>query len=124
MSANVGDINKIILRNGGSDSYTCSKVRIELGTKFWDFDCQTEISCPKRCTEQMTLSGSQKYDVIVQTEGKEGSGTDSPIYVTFIGTDGKTAKKILTEDGFDQGSNLEVEINAADVGNIYGIILS
>jgi hypothetical protein len=47
VAANVGDISKIIVRNGGkfnklfegSDSYSCAKVRVELGTKFWDFDC-------------------------------------------------------------------------------------
>lgn len=39
VAANVGDINKIILRNGGSDTYSCAKIRVELGTKFWDFDC-------------------------------------------------------------------------------------
>jgi len=39
VASNVGDISKIIVRNGGSDSYSCAKVRVELGTKFWDFDC-------------------------------------------------------------------------------------
>jgi len=42
----------------------------------------------------------------------------------LIGVEGKTSKKILTEDGFDTGSTVEVEINAADVGSIYGVILS
>jgi len=65
VAANVGDINKIFLRNGGTDTYQCAKVRVELGTKFWDFDCQEEIACPKRCVEKMTLTGSQKYEITV-----------------------------------------------------------
>lgn len=36
---NVGDIKKIRLRNGGTDAYKCNHVRVELGPKFWDFDC-------------------------------------------------------------------------------------
>jgi len=124
VASNVGDISKIVLRNGGTDTYECAKVRVELGTKFWDFDCQTEIACPKRCVEVMTLTGSQKYEISVQTLSKENAGTDSPIYITLIGEEGKTARKILTEDGFVEGTTEDIEINAKDVGSIHGIILS
>jgi len=124
VAANVGDVSKIFLRNGGTDTYQCAKVRVELGTKFWDFDCQTEIACPKRCVEVMTLTGSQKYEITVQTLSKENAGTDSPIYITLIGEEGKTARKILSEDGFTEGTTEEIEINAKDVGPIHGIIVS
>ena len=36
---NIGDVNKIRIRNGGNQKYKCAKVRIEYGSKFWDFDC-------------------------------------------------------------------------------------
>jgi len=55
---------------------------------------------------------------------KENAGTDSPIYITLIGEEGKTARKILTEDGFVEGTTEDIEINAKDVGSIHGIILS
>jgi len=41
-----------------------------------------------------------------------------------LGEDGKTSRKILTEDGFTSGSTEDIEIYAADVGSVYGIILS
>jgi len=41
-----------------------------------------------------------------------------------LGSEGKTARKILTEDGFDSGSTQDIELYAADVGPIYGVILS
>jgi len=55
---------------------------------------------------------------------KENAGTESPIYITLIGEEGKTARKILTEDGFTEGTTEDIEINAKDVGPIHGIILS
>jgi len=41
-----------------------------------------------------------------------------------MGEDGKTARKILTEDGFDEGATDDIKLNAKDVGPIYGIILA
>jgi len=44
--------------------------------------------------------------------------------VVLLGEEGKTARKILTEDGFEGGETEDIKINAKDVGSIYGITLS
>lgn len=72
----------------------------------------------------MTLTGSQKYEITVTTSSDDNAGTDSAIYVVLLGEEGKTARKILTEDGFEGGETEEIKINAKDVGPVYGIILS
>lgn len=38
--------------------------------------------------------------------------------------DGKTAKRILTEKGFEKGTTTKMEVIAKDVGVIFGITLS
>jgi len=58
VAKNIGDVNKIIMRTSGTDTYQCSTIRIELETKFWDFDCQEEIACPKKCATMMLLAGA------------------------------------------------------------------
>lgn len=50
------------------------------------------------------------------TDAVEGSDTKAPIYVVIIGTDGKSAKKILSEKGFEKGSSVDVRVFAKDVG--------
>jgi len=57
----IGDITKVILRNSGSDSYQCQKIRIEAGGKTFDFECEEEIACPKRCSELITMQGKLLY---------------------------------------------------------------
>jgi len=44
MAINIGDITKIRLENGGPDNFKCNTIRVELGVKFWDFDCDKPIS--------------------------------------------------------------------------------
>jgi len=56
------------------------------------------------------------YDFKVFTDAVEGSDTKAPIYVVIIGTDGKSAKKILSEKGFEKGSSVDVRVFAKDVG--------
>jgi hypothetical protein len=34
----------------------------------------------------------------------------------MIGAEGRTAKKILSEDGFEKGSSVETTVTAKDVG--------
>ena len=58
---NIGDVNKIRLRNGGTQKYKCNKVRIEYGSKFWDFDCMSWLKCPDKCFEDLQLTGNQRY---------------------------------------------------------------
>jgi len=58
MAKNVGDIHKITLRTAGSDNYACSTIRVQQEEKFWEFDCEEEISCPKHCSTEMKLGGS------------------------------------------------------------------
>jgi len=124
VAKNVGDVNKIMLRTSSSDTYECATIRVELEAKFWDFDCQEVISCGKHCSTVMKLAGSQRFEITSTTSAKDGAGTDAPIYIQILGVDGRTAKKILTEDGFEQGSTETVTINAMDVGQVYGIVLS
>jgi len=56
---NVGDINKIKFENGGPDSYKCKSIRVELGVKFYDFDCSEWISTKdKNAFEEINLEGN------------------------------------------------------------------
>ncbi len=59
MAQNVGDINKIRFENGGADPYKCTSIRVELGVKFWDFDCSEWISSKgKKSYEDINLEGN------------------------------------------------------------------
>lgn len=60
--------------------------------------------CPKTCFEDLDLTGNQRYQVNVQTGSKADGGSKDAFYIELYGVDGKTNKKILTEQGFPQGS--------------------
>lgn len=70
---------------------------MELGAKFWDFDCNDYIACPKNCYDMMFLSGNQKYEVTVKTSNQLWADTKSPLYIQFIGIQGKTPKKVINK---------------------------
>lgn len=42
----------------------------------------------------------------------------------IVGTGGRTAKKILSATGFEEGSSVKTILHAKDVGTVYGAILS
>lgn len=81
------------------------------------------LKCPEKCSEDLQLTGNQRYLVSVQTSSKDESGTKDPIYIEFIGMEGKTQKKTLSEVGFDQGGVNQILLQNNDVGLIYGIKL-
>lgn len=56
---NVGDVTKLKIENTGGDPYKCSSIRVELGVKFWDFDCSEWISTKsKKAFEELSLEGN------------------------------------------------------------------
>lgn len=124
LGKNVGDVNQITLTQKGNDPYRCLKIRVEQGTRLWDFDCDDFISCPMKCSEDMFLTGNQLYTVTCQTDGVLWAGTKDPVYIQFQGPLAKTPKKILSEKGFIRGEMKTVELIAKDVGEIYAITVS
>jgi len=100
-------------------------VTVELGFKYWTFDCdELGFSCPKRCTYEMELAGTYRYTILVKTDDKEEAGTDAPIYVDLVGTQGRTPVKILSEKGFEKSTSTTKVISGKDLGDVYGIVLS
>ena len=45
----VGDLTRIRLRMQGNDDYKCNSIRVNIGAKFFDFDCNKVLNCPKDC---------------------------------------------------------------------------
>ena len=89
----------------------------------WDFDCQGKIACPQQCEMDLSLTGNQKYDVEIQTGSEQQDGTTSPVYIQFIGLNGRSPKKLLRETGYSSGSRLKTTVTTMDVGKLYGIKL-
>lgn len=79
----------------GNDPYRCEKIRIETKAKFWDFECDEFISCPQKCSSTFYLAGRQQYDITVRTSSEINAGTKDPIYITLLGTGGKSALKVI-----------------------------
>lgn len=97
---------------------------MDIGTRSWDFDCNNPISCPKTCSDELYLAGNQHYSLLVKTANEAGSASKVPIYVEFIGTEGRSPKKLLSETGFAQGEPRDIEIITKDVGTVYGVVFS
>ena len=68
---------------------------MELGAKLWNFDCDEYIVCPKKCYDTMHLAGNQKYEVTVKTSNQLWAETKAPLYIQFIGIQGKTPIKVI-----------------------------
>ena len=64
------------------------------------------------------------YDVTIKTNRAQNSDTRDPIYISFIGTAGTSPEKLLSDKGFAKGTLNQVPVDTADVGLVYGIILS
>lgn len=120
----IGDPYKIKLTNKGNERFRCATVKVQAGAKFWEFDCGEWLLCPKMCSEEMQLAGRSKYEVEVKTKGTVGAGTKAPLFIKLMGTHGDTVKKILTEDGLEQGSTETVEVLGKDIGDICGVRIS
>ena len=60
----------------------------------------------------------------MKTANDAGSAAKVPIYIEFIGVEGRSPKKLLTETGFAQGEPREIEIITKDVGTVYGVVFS
>jgi hypothetical protein len=119
----VGNLQSIKLINKGKQQYRCNTVRIESQMNYWNFECSTELKCPK-CSSELSVVNLITYDITVKTNSMEDSGTAVPIYIIIMGTNGQTPKKLLSDKGFPTGLTVQVSIDTKDVGNMYGIILS
>jgi len=73
------------------------------------------------CSEEMILAGRSKYEVEVKTRGTVGAGTKAPMFIKILGTLGDTTRKILVEDGLEQGSTETIEVLGKDIGDICGV---
>ena len=65
-----------------------------MGKKFWDFECNEFISCPEKCSEEMTLAGNQRYRMIIKTANKPNAGCQAPLWIQFVGVNGKSSKTV------------------------------
>lgn len=50
------------LKGSGKLAYACKTITIEQEYKFWTFDCDEEIQCPKYCDREYPIRGTQRYE--------------------------------------------------------------
>ena len=67
--------------------------------------------------------GNVPFEITVKADGKEGSGTESPVLISVIGKKGEGQVKMLTEKGIKDGGAKTVKLMANDVGDITGFKL-
>jgi hypothetical protein len=107
----------------GDARYRCNLIRVEKQQNYWNFECNSQIKCPK-CKSEIPISNLITYDLKIKTRDQEGSGTLENIYIQFFGELGKTPEKLLTDKGFDKGSVNNVSFESKYVGLVKGISLS
>ena len=61
----VGDVENVRLITQSNFAYKCETIRVQVGYKFWIFDCLQEVICPVRCFIDLPMRGSEKYEVNV-----------------------------------------------------------
>jgi len=88
-------------------------VRVEIGPRFWNFDCDGEINCPDKCEQQLQLSGQVDYKIQVHNTEKD---CRIPIFIQLIGTQDLSVKKILSEKGFPAGKITDIDFKIKDIG--------
>ena len=69
----------------------------------------------------MELKGTSPYELQIMTRGKIQSGTRVPLYIKISGTKSETKMNIMSEIGFNKGSNEKVSLLTKDVGDICAI---
>lgn len=121
-SEDVGNLQSIKISNKGNQQYRCNTIRIESEMNYWNFECDKPVKCP-RCSLELSVVNLKTYEITVKTNSMEDSGTNTPIYIILIGTNGQTPKKLLADRGFPTGSLNQVTVDSVDVGNLYGIDL-
>jgi len=82
------------------------------------------VKCPDDCRRDYLIRGSQRYEFTITTSSLPNSGDSALIYVELSGTEGKTGKMVLSEDGFTLGSVKKINLYSNDIGEITSMRLS
>eukprot|EP00371_Babesia_bovis_P003371 XP_001612018.1 LCCL domain containing protein [Babesia bovis T2Bo] len=118
----IGDPRAIELDSGSSD-WSCERITVFRGSKYWIFDCIADGSAEVNGDlPRYLLSGNKIYTISIQTGSHKGSGTSGKVSVMLLGPLGKSNTKILGTN-FYSGSYLTFVVEAADVGDVNGILL-
>ncbi|GFE53484.1 scavenger receptor cysteine-rich domain-containing protein [Babesia ovis] len=118
----VGDPRAIELDSGSTD-WSCERITVFRDSKYWIFDCVADASAEENGDlPRYLLSGNKIYNVSIQTGSHKDSGTAGKISMMLLGPLGKSNTKVLGTN-FYTGSYLTFVLEAADVGEVDGIIL-
>ena len=121
-SEDVGNLYSIKFIAKGRLQWRCASVRIESQMNFWDFECDQPLKWPKSMIE-LNVANLIEYTLNIKTSSIDESGTTLPIYISLIGTNGKSPFKLLSNKGFLIGTQVQKTIKTIDVGIIEQIAL-
>ncbi|CEM37758.1 unnamed protein product [Vitrella brassicaformis CCMP3155] len=124
-AADVGPLEAVIVRSDSKDKaahWRCKTITVFSYYRWFQFGCTDELSAASPSAEY-TLSGSEPYEVTIETDGDDKAGTQGSIELSIIGQGRSTGSKHL-KTGLFPGTSAHVRIRAASVGKIKAIRLT
>lgn len=122
--SSIDDICKIKLRNDGSDDWFVDKIVIAdvVTEKTWAFVAKQWVT--KDNDLFLSREAGSNFIVDIYTGEQSCGGTDSDVFVTIIGTEGKSRETELNgwKDNFEQGSKDTFLISTGNsIGEVTGV---
>jgi len=100
----VGNMVAVRLKSEGNKPYRCRTITVYDNYRSWIFECDEPILCPKDCSRDYQIRGNQRFDITVTTSSIPNSGDNAPLYIELTGSEKKSTRKVLSENGFKLGS--------------------
>lgn len=123
----VGTVTRITLRLDGGDAWRVNTLDFE-GRRY---DIFQELENSSYSFNVYDTGGrklaTKTYTFGIETAGSTNSGTDSDVWVGFIGTKGSTGRYLVETSGyndFEAGDDAEYEFTALDVGEITQAVIT